>query len=80
MLFDEKEEWRFDVSQFEFGESGWLQMLPCFPDELASIAKVVPQRLEDMLQEVRPGRAVCNNMLKEIEGPALESKQVIILP
>ncbi len=75
--FDHEDERRVDVSHFEIGESSRLQVLPCFPGDLASVAKVVPRRLENVLEEVRPSGGVCHNMLNEKEGSALQSRDLL---
>lgn len=72
--FDNEDERRFDVSHFEFRESSGLQMFPRGPGDLASIAKVVPHGLENVLEEVRPSGGVRHNVLYEEEGSTLQSK------
>lgn len=49
---DHKEERSINVPHFEFGESGRLHVFPCFSSDLATITKVVPCRLENVLEEV----------------------------
>lgn len=63
MWFDHEVEWCLDVPQFELREPGSLQMFPCRPDYFTSIPKVVPYRLEDVLEEVCPRGWVCHYML-----------------
>lgn len=64
--------WSLDVSQLELREPGRLQVAPRRPGEHASVPEVVPQGLENMLEEVQPGGGLCNHMVQEVEGSPLE--------
>lgn len=76
---DHEHERGFDVPQLELRESGRLQVFPGFPSDQATVSKVVPDRLEDMLEEVGPGGGVGNHMLHEEEGSTLQSKGYLLL-
>ena len=78
--FDHKHERRLDVLHLEFGESSRLQIFPRFPGGLASVTEVVPKRLENVLEEVRPGGRVRHNVLHKEEGPTLQIRHVLCVP
>lgn len=75
---DHEHERRVHVSQLELGESSRLQVLPGFPGDQATISEVVPGRLENVLEEVGPCGGVCNHMLHEEEGAALQGKDQLL--
>lgn len=79
MRLDHEHERRIDVSQLELGESGRLQVFPGFPGDQATVPKVIPGRLENVLEEVGPCGGVGNHMLHEEEGSTLQSKDEIVL-
>lgn len=79
MRLDHEHERGFDVPQLELRESGRLQVLPGLPSDQATVTEVVPDRLEDMLEEVGPGGGVGNHVLHEEEGAALSSKGHLLL-
>lgn len=78
MRLDHEHERRVDVSQLELRESGRLQVFPGFPDDLATVSEVVPDRLENVLEEVGPCGGVCNHVFHEEEGTALQSKDYLL--
>ena len=68
---DQEVEGSLDALQFELGEPSGLQVVPGRPGQLTAIAKVVPHGLENVLEEVGPGGALCDHVLHEEEGSPL---------
>lgn len=76
MRLDHEHERRIDVSQLELGESGRLQVFPGFPGDQATVSEVIPDRLENVLEEVGPRGGVGNHMLHEEEGSTLRGRRL----
>lgn len=63
---------RLNVLYVNVRETSCLEVFPRCSGDDASVPKKEPQAFQHMLEEVRPGRWIWNDVFQKVEGPSLK--------